>query len=431
MRGLKIAFCMLLALSILPRAARAGATPMDAPLTDDGVTNIECDVVDKTESTTAFKYLQCQGAKTEGYHYNLYVPKGYSQHKDFKYPCMFISDAGGNANMGAMAERLKRDEWIVAMLVESRNGSDEYLNNFLAAHDDVVKRVRIAKGAKFATGYSGGARCSSAQAMVRPGFAGIICQAAGFIYNTTPYDHFYEWFPPHILVAGTFGDEDGNVGEAHKIRRNLLSRSNAFLFKGGHSSAPAEVFSLALDWQEQCLFLNPQPPMQPRVPSKFGKVFPPEPVEGEAYLWYLRKCRRQLEEAKEGPARLLALTRVLDVVNKGRLGSDKDIAESVKKWQTELNELKNTQPVRDFENKALRMYQQALAVEEAFIQQMRQRRAGYENNSVILSQAEKQSLGMAIATFKAVIEACPDAPFTAELKLKQASCEIELAKAGK
>jgi len=103
-----------LAMLIAPRAW-AAATPIDTPLKDDAVTTIECDVVDKTEPDTTLKYIgpSTPSTKFEGYHYDLYVPKGYNQNKGFKYPCMFIADAGGNANMGAMAERLKRDEWIV------------------------------------------------------------------------------------------------------------------------------------------------------------------------------------------------------------------------------------------------------------------------------------------------------------------------------
>jgi hypothetical protein len=426
-------FRLLAALLLGASSAWAAATPMDAALTEDGVTTIECDVADKND-LTAFKYLEPDPpTKTEGYHYDLYLPKGYLQNKGFKYPCMFISDAGGNANFGAMGERLKRDEWIVAMLKESRNGSPDWLGNFLAAHDDVVKRVRIAKGAKFATGYSGGARCSSGQALVRPGFAGIVCQAAGFVYNTKPFDHYYEWYPPHVLVAGTFGDEDGNHIESHKMRRNLpLSRVNILLFKGGHSSAPAEVFGQSLDWMEQSLFLYPQQALQPRQPSKLGKVFPPELIDSEAYLWYFRKCRRQLDEVKEGPARYLALARILDVVNKGRLGADKDIGESVKKWQAELAEMKNTQPIRDFEGKALRAYQYALAAEDAYVQQMKLARASYfSGQEMRMSALDRQALANAIAACKAVVETCPDAVFTPECKLKLASLEIELSKAKK
>ena len=88
---------------------------------------------------------------------------------------MFIASPSGNASMGAMAERLKSGGYVVVMLVESKNGPwGPIVGNFLAAHDDVVQRVRIQEGLKFATGMSGGARASSVFVQARPGFAGLI-----------------------------------------------------------------------------------------------------------------------------------------------------------------------------------------------------------------------------------------------------------------
>ena len=67
--------------------AWAAATPMDAALKEDGVTTIECDVVDKNESLVAFKDTAeepSKSTKTEGYHYDLYLPRGYDQKKDYR-----------------------------------------------------------------------------------------------------------------------------------------------------------------------------------------------------------------------------------------------------------------------------------------------------------------------------------------------------------
>ena len=64
-------------------AALAGATPLDAPLKEGGMVTIECDMVDKTETLKNLKYIQmCHklkpSTKTDGFHYRLYVPKGYA-----------------------------------------------------------------------------------------------------------------------------------------------------------------------------------------------------------------------------------------------------------------------------------------------------------------------------------------------------------------
>jgi hypothetical protein len=434
--GMRLAVLVML---IAPNAW-AAATPMDAPLKEDGVTTIECDVADKTETMVVFKNTAedpTKSTKTEGYHYDLYLPKGYQANKDFCYPCIFIADAGGNANMGAAAERLKRDEWIAVMLHESRNGTCDWLRNFQAAHDDVVKRVRVAKGAKFATGFSGGARCSSINAMVRPGFAGVICQAAAFAQQFEGMWETYAVYPPCILVAGTFGSTDGNITELQKIRRNLRSsRVDILLFDGGHGHCPGPVFESCLDWMEEELFVTPlaRPEhfAQPLRPVNRGKdnrkAFEAEPLGPEAFRWYYRKAKRLLGETKEGPARYLALGRILAVVQNGRLGQDKEIGEAAKAWQEELQKLKAVEAIRNFEQKEYFAYRTARATEDAYNQQMRMGRVG-DDGKTFMSAADKQGLERTIAAYRAVVETYPDCPFAAECKLKLTSLEIERPKA--
>lgn len=228
-------------------------TPMTESLKEDGMTLIECDVRDVKENMVIFKGIAgesevpVKSEKTTGYHYTLYLPKGYHENKDLRYPCLFIASPGGNAKMGEMADRLKRDQWIVVMLQESKNGSPDWLRNVFAAHDDVVERVRIAKGAKFATGMSGGARVSSIFPIVRPGIAGILCQAAGFAYGFDPPRNLYDEYPPETLVASSFGDSDFNLFESMEILRTLKkSRTQARFFTGKHTWCPRklqEVFS--------------------------------------------------------------------------------------------------------------------------------------------------------------------------------------------
>jgi hypothetical protein len=418
----------------LAEAAGAGATPMNAPLKEDGFTTIECDMVDKTETLKSLKYIQlCHklkpSTKTDGYHYRLYIPKGYAANKDHKYPCMFISSPGGKAGMGSTAKRFKRDRWIVVMLVESKNGSADWLNNYLAVHDNVVKRVRIAKGLKFATGFSGGGRVASMQAMVRPGFAGVITQAAGFAWINKPFENFYEWYPPHILVGGCFGDKDGNAKEAHKMRRNLsFSRTDIMFFSGGHSSAPEAVLNSVLDRMERDLFVKPRPPAR-RLRGKLPKPAPIVRIDSEAYSWYLRKCQRDLDAAKAGPARFLLLKRVLEVVRRGRLNSRKEVAELSKKWQTEMGKLKQDAAVRNFETKALRIFDYAVKCEEMLAAQVARGTHSYYRGKSRLrfSGTEKQLLQRTVAAYKAVIDSKAASVLESECKLRIKALELELA----
>ncbi len=190
-------------------------------------------------------------AATGTYHYVLWLPKGYLADTQQRWPCMFIADAEGQAKMGNMGPWLKSNGYVVVMLVESKNGPwAPIIGNFLAAHDDVVQRVRIQEGRKFATGISGGARASSIFVQLRPGFSGLILQGAGVAYkeNGTYVVSGLHRNPP-IYVAMTIGDRDSHGEEVKTMRRWIGSAHfESFAFQGGHEWASRETFERAMEW---------------------------------------------------------------------------------------------------------------------------------------------------------------------------------------
>lgn len=205
------------------------ATPMDTPLPDDSITRIECEF----DTTT--------------YHYDLYVPDGYESDTDTNYPVLFIFSPGGNATMGNMESWLKDERWLAVMLVESKNGPwDPIIENFSAAYDDLVMRVRVQEDRIFLTGVSGGARASSYMAFneIRPGLRGIFLQAAG------SEEVWYEGrYRANLFIYASFGDTDFNLPELGRMD-DILPESifEHETFSGGHEGAPAEVAERALDW---------------------------------------------------------------------------------------------------------------------------------------------------------------------------------------
>lgn len=204
----------------------------------------------------------CQAA-TGTYHYVLWLPEGYLADAQRRWPCLFIADAMGHAKMGNMAVWLKTRGYVVVMLVESQNGPwPPIIGNFLAAHDDVVQRVRIQEGLKFATGVSGGARASSVFAQIRPGFSGLILQGAGLAYKTNgTYIVAGLRRTPPVYVAMTMGDRDKRGGEVDEVRRWIgSSHFQSFPFPGGHEWAPAETFEHAIAWVEDKVRETPEPP---------------------------------------------------------------------------------------------------------------------------------------------------------------------------
>jgi dienelactone hydrolase len=240
-------------------SVQAETTPLDQPLEEGGETLITCELTQapkRTEVPVFSSTKQCEETKGT-YHYKLWLPAGYSADPQRRWPCLFISSPGGKAGMGQMAAWIKAHDYIAVMLVEAKNGPwATIIGNFLAAHDDVVKRVRIQEGLKLATGMSGGARASSVYAQLRPGFAGLILQAAGAAYDDRNNYHVAKLKGSHsIFVAMTMGEKDGNKREVAQMKTAIgATRFSSYSFAGGHGWAPPETFEQAITWVEQQIY---------------------------------------------------------------------------------------------------------------------------------------------------------------------------------
>lgn len=153
-----------------PIAATEASTPLTIALKDGSEVRITCGI----------KLVGTMAASSGLYHYRLWVPAGYSTDPKRTWKTIFIASPGGNAQLGAMGDWVKSHGYIAVMLEESRNGPyGPIIANFLAAHGDVIKRMRVAEGKKVATGFSGGALASSHFVTIVPGFGGLILQGAG------------------------------------------------------------------------------------------------------------------------------------------------------------------------------------------------------------------------------------------------------------
>ena len=140
------------------------------------------------------------------------------------------------------------------MLVESKNGpAMPSLSNFVSAHDDAVKRLRIQNGFKFGTGYSGGARISSNFAKLREGFAGIILQAAGFggEFDSGPTNK-------NLTVYGIIGKKDPNFPELEMMEKGLPATTKRKMIAPdtGHQWASDEEMVKGLEWSTNLALQN-------------------------------------------------------------------------------------------------------------------------------------------------------------------------------
>ncbi len=228
---------------------------MDEKIPEDKITTVECEYKYHKEKDKEV-YNDCRIEKV--YHYRVSLPKGYYNNPDERFPCIFVASPGGDADMANIEARMKKDRWIVIMLVESKNASPEWAPCFLSAHDDAVQRFRILEGMKYTTGFSGGARCASSNMGLRPGFAGVILQGAGFFQIGPEYQYWPIKTYPHLAVYMLVGKDDGNKSEIDRISREL-PRDTLFkseLFDGAHQWAPKENMDHAFDWLEQQLLTS-------------------------------------------------------------------------------------------------------------------------------------------------------------------------------
>ena len=305
-------------------------TPLETPLHAGDVTLIAAAVGGAETSDAAPAALM---------HYRLYLPADYDQTGDQSYPVMFIAGPGGNATMGNMRDALVADRWIVAMLVESRNGSQAWVANFTAAYDDIVRRVRVDPATMFCTGMSGAAKVCSVYPGLRPGFQGMILQAAG------PWSGrvFAEPGNHDLLVYGTFGTFDGNFHHARRIRLSLPDgvRRMVEIWDGGHAWAPAEVFDRALDWMVDATLLERAN----------------DPAHDNAYRWYVVNRLNDVARASSAIERHTALRRIAALPAAWRDGADAALIERA--------DSASESPAPDSEVAAFEAYVAAMREDEA------------------------------------------------------------------
>jgi hypothetical protein len=297
--------------------AYAQVTPADAELKVDGVTSITVSYDGgPVQASPTFKL---QPAKGE-YHYDLYLPPGYNDDPKETFPVLFIASPGGNAKTGIWLPRLKSDRFVAVMLIESKNGPWEpIVANFLAAHDDVVKRVRIAPDFKFMTGFSGGARATSICTCLRPGFVGIVLQGAGF--QSGEFATFQR--NPRLCVYMGFGREDNNRRELEDNIPHIPPQS-AFvytIYDGAHKPFPKDLVDPAFDFLIQWAYYD-SPPAKTAMPQ---------------YLKIWEKLNAEIESAGSDFEKADAAERAMDYAKSH--GLDKDQAAKITELKKKLAEL--------------------------------------------------------------------------------------------
>jgi predicted esterase len=232
--ALLLSLCALVASAADP-VAPSRTTPLELVIKDGVETRIACD--------HNGGYSKYSGV----YHYRVILPKGYHADPAKEWSVLFVASPGGNATLGNMADWVKKHGYIAILLDESKNGPwDPSVGNFLAAHQDAMKRFRIGPGRKVCTGFSGGARASSIFVSIGDNFGGVILQGAGTGILDDGLRGLRGVQIPAVVV--TMGKKDSNRGEIKALREMLSDRLEVLEFEGGHQWAPKDTIEKALDY---------------------------------------------------------------------------------------------------------------------------------------------------------------------------------------
>ncbi|MCJ8330758.1 MAG: hypothetical protein HRT89_25170 [Lentisphaeria bacterium] len=377
---------LLLAVSML----FAKPTPLSLKLKGDATTLIECNLAKPIEKSPFKKALT---APLKGYHYNLYIPANYTKYKTLKFPVMFISSPTGKAGMTTLKQRLIDDHWIVVMLIESKEGDENWLNNFLAAHDDVMKRCRIAKNGKFAAGLGEGARYVSSYPLFRKGFQGIFCHGAGF-YKGFSKKNYYKWFKDGIKVAMSFDDTNANAYEAHKLRRDLNKecKYRLFFYKGENSWAPTDIVNDMMNWMNNQIF------------AQKDRDAPKAKASKDLFFWHYSNHVRRAKLETNDQTKYQLIKDCLAISRYGRLSSKRVIRIDSIYLLKELEKIvgRKTKLKEEIASK----YNRILSQEESFL--IKTRRGNLRGDKLWLTRAELKNMDNLIRTIDSFIKKYPD-----------------------
>ena len=112
--------------------------------------------------------------------YHVYLPTSYTT--DRKWPVLFImSPVGGNAGtLDRYIQGAEMNNWILAVSVQSKNGSEVTEAPITAMVDDVCKRLPIDPKRIYSSGMSGGTRMAFWLSEEMKGFRGCSCVRSGW-----------------------------------------------------------------------------------------------------------------------------------------------------------------------------------------------------------------------------------------------------------
>jgi len=185
--------------------------------------------------------------------YHVYLPTEYTAER--KWPVLFVmSPGGGNAEtLKRYIDGAEKNNWILAVSVQSRNGFSKSEDAVLDMVGDVCKRLPIDPKRMYSSGMSGGARMAFwlSEEMKSKGFAGVLACGAG----GTPSK-----MSSKTVVVGLCGSNCFNRWDMACTFKGLKNNDSILrFFPGGHDWAESDLITYGMFWLNGC-FLETKPP---------------------------------------------------------------------------------------------------------------------------------------------------------------------------
>lgn len=384
--------CIVFSAGIL----QAAVTPMDAALTEGGITEIECPYMyTPTEANLVGSYSPAEhpmGAHLKGVcHYQLYLPSGYGKEKERKYPVLFIASAKAEPYMDNVKARAERDGWIVVMLMDSKSEDPLWLGNFVGAHDDVVKRVRVLEDVKVATGSKGGGNCASVYGAYRTGFRGYIGQGSCFWSDRSSHRYDAAKQNRDFVVYQILGPQHVSFRCREDVKRGVPKSAHHWseCVEEGGTWARTEEMDCAFDWMERQVFIE----------ARMAKV------SREAALWHHENKLTALEQAKSAFDRYELMEYISALAKKQKLTSDEAVRDKLAAFKQEMKTLEDDAAVKE-ELAARRLFWALVKMDGRNID-------------------SKQKADPLVATYKAIAEKYKDTVYGRRAALRAESLKTE------
>ena len=224
------------------------------------------------------------------------------------------------------------------------------------------------------------------------------------------------------MVAGTFGNGDGNRGEGNRMRRLLPAASSKYIeyFKGGHSYGPKDTFERAMDWMEEGSFLSK--PVKPKDCKLFSRNAKAEALGKDAHLWYFRATQKRLAAAASDADKYIHLKHLIEVAKHARLAYDPAYKKVVGSAQRTLLQLRRKRDV-GMVVRAETDYKKAVKAWQSFA--ARVQRTGMDPREKGLSKSERKLLNTYRKAAGKVITKYPDTYYGKRLKAYSVSVDLE------